>query len=93
MLPLYFTFFRLDETSHPWVFFLGTYIKGGDPGHFQSYQIYRPITKKMYEMSPQNISLWERDSKLSSCKEEAMTLEAGLGVERGQERENGGKEK
>ena len=47
----------------------------------------------MYEMSPQNISLWERDSKLSSCKEEAMTLEAGLGVERGQERENGGKEK
>jgi len=55
--------------------------------------IYLPITKKMYEMSPQNISLWERDSKLSSCKKEAMTLEAGLGVERGQEKENGGKEK
>ena len=41
----------------------------------------------MYEMSPQNISLWERDSKLSSCKKEATTLEAGLGVEREQEKE------
>ena len=32
-----FYLFKLDETSHPWAFFLGTYIKGGDPGHFQSY--------------------------------------------------------
>ena len=55
-------------------------------------RIYLPITK-MYEMSPQNISLWERDSKLSSCKREAMTLEAGLGVEREQEKKNGSKEK
>ena len=92
MSSSYITFFRLDETSHSWVFFLGTCIKGGDQDIPKVSRIYLPITK-MYEMSPQNISLWERDSKLSSCKKEAMTLEAGLGVEREQEKKNGSKEK
>ena len=50
---------------------------------------YLPITK----ISHQNLSIWERNSKHSSVKEEARTLEAELGVGEGWKRENAGKGK